>query len=94
MNLIHMRHLGSLKAYVCKYSTQMNGTIKKNEFAKKCSALYGVAKVGGECLILVSIAFGGCGRDLQNCKSILADGPPKKKLGGTLLQSGFRGNKN
>ena len=36
MNLVQMRHTGSLKAYVRDFNAQMNATPKMDEFAKKC----------------------------------------------------------
>ena len=32
MNLVQMRHAGSLKAYVIKFNNKMNGTTKIDEF--------------------------------------------------------------
>ena len=36
INLVQMRHIGSLKAYVRDFNAQMNATPKMDEFAKKC----------------------------------------------------------
>ena len=44
MNLVQMRHTGSLKAYVRDFNAQMNATPKMDEFAKKCIFLGGLQK--------------------------------------------------
>ena len=44
MNLIQLRHTGSLKAYVRDFNTQMNVTPKIDKFAKKCIFLGGLQK--------------------------------------------------
>jgi hypothetical protein len=36
MNLVQMKQMGSLKAYVCDVNAQMNATPKMDEFSKKC----------------------------------------------------------
>ena len=51
MNLVQMRHLGSLKACVCEFNIQMNNTTKMGEFTKKCIVLDGFAKVGVGCVV-------------------------------------------
>jgi hypothetical protein len=44
MNLVQMRHTGSLKAYVRDFNAQMNATPKMDEFAKRCIFLGGLQK--------------------------------------------------
>ena len=53
MNLVQMRHMGSLKAYVLNLNAPMNATPKMDKFAKKCIFLGEIAKVGGGCLVQV-----------------------------------------
>ena len=53
MKLVQMRHVGSLKAYVCEFNTKMNGTTKIDELAKKLIVLNGVAKVDRRCIVQV-----------------------------------------
>ena len=43
-NLVQMRHVGSLKAYVCDFNVKMNATPKMNKFSKKCIFLSGLQK--------------------------------------------------
>ncbi|MGH3053573.1 MAG: hypothetical protein ACRDL7_01175, partial [Gaiellaceae bacterium] len=44
MNLVQMRHTGSLKAYVRDFNAQMNATSKMDEFSKRCIFLGGLQK--------------------------------------------------
>ena len=44
MNLVQMKHTGSLKAYVCDFYVQMNATPTMDEFAKNCIFLDGLQK--------------------------------------------------
>ena len=44
MNLVQMRHTGSLKAYVQDFNAQLNVTSKMNKFTKKCIFLGGLQK--------------------------------------------------
>jgi hypothetical protein len=44
MNLVQMKHIGSLKAYVRDFNDQMNTTPKMDEFSKKCVFLDGLQK--------------------------------------------------
>ena len=44
MNLVQMKHTGSLKAYVHDFSAQMHATCKMNEFSKKCIFFDGLQK--------------------------------------------------
>jgi hypothetical protein len=51
MNLVQMRFVGLLKAYVLDLNAPMNATPKINNFAKKCIFLGEKEKFGGEHLI-------------------------------------------
>ena len=77
MNLVQMKHTGSIKAYVCKFNTKINDTTNIDELAKKLIVLVGVAKLGGGCLVQVPKASWGRGGDHQECESIEANGPKR-----------------
>jgi hypothetical protein len=51
MNLVEMRLMRPLKAYVLDLNTPMNATPKMNNFVKKCIFLGEKAKVGGGYLV-------------------------------------------
>jgi hypothetical protein len=51
MNLVQMRLMGPLKAYVLDLNAPMNATPKMDNFAKKCIFLGEKAKVGGGHLV-------------------------------------------
>lgn len=44
MNLVQMKHMGSLKAFVHDFNVQMNATLRMDEFAKECIFLGGLQK--------------------------------------------------
>jgi hypothetical protein len=50
MNLVHMRHTGSLKAYVCNLNIQINAIPKFNKFSWNLIFLGEVAKVDSRVL--------------------------------------------
>ena len=51
MNLVEMRHRGSLKAYVRYSNAQMKDTPKMDELSKKFIVLGRVLKADGGCLV-------------------------------------------
>ena len=66
MNLVQIKHPGSLQAYVHGFHIQMNGTSKMNKLFKKCIVLGGSSKTGGEYYVQISKAYWGHGGDYQN----------------------------
>ena len=85
MNLVQMRHPGSLKAYVREFNTQMNGTTKMDEFAKKCIVLGGVSKGVVNTLFKFPKFIEVVAGIIKIAKSIEVD-DPEKKLGGASPQ--------
>ena len=67
INLVQMRHPGTLKAYVRNSNAQMKDAPKMNKFYKNYIILGGILKVMGEYHIQISKIYRGRGRDHQNC---------------------------
>ena len=91
MNLVQIKHIGSFKAYVHNFNTQMNATPKMDEFAKKCIFLGGLQKWVVDALY----KFPKLPEDMVGSIKILgrieADGL-EKKSSGPSLQSGLSKN--
>ena len=90
INLVQMRHIGSLKAYVRNFNAQMNATPKMDEFAKKCIFLGGLQK-----WVVDAFKFPKLSEDVAGiikiAERIEVDGP-KRKSNGPSQQSGFSKN--
>ena len=57
MNLVQVRHPGSIKAYVREFHTQMNGKSKIDKLSKKYIVLYGVPKTDDEYHVQIYKAY-------------------------------------
>ena len=91
MNLVQMRHIGSLKGCVHNFNTQMKATPKMDEFAKKCIFLGGLQKWVVDTLFKFPKLPEDVARIIKIIERIEADGP-KRKSSGPSQQSSF--NKN
>ena len=91
MNLVQMRHTGSLKAYVRDFNAQMNATPKMDEFAKKCIFLGGLQKWVVDALFKFPKLPEDVAGIIKIAERIEADGP-ERKSSGPSQQSGFSKN--
>ena len=91
MNLVQMRHTGSLKAYVRDFNAQMNATPKMDEFAKKCIFLGGLQKWVVDALFKFPKLPEDVAGIIKIAERIEADGP-EKKSSGPSQQSGVSRN--
>ena len=91
MNLVQMRHTGSLKAYVRDFNVQMNATPKMDEFAKKCIFLGGLQKWVVDALFKFPKPPEDVARIIKIAERIEVDGP-KRKSNGPSLQSSLSKN--
>ena len=91
MNLVQMRHTGSLKAYVRDFNAQMNATPKMDEFAKKCIFLGGLQKWVVDALFKFPKLPEDVAGIIKIVERIEADGP-ERKSSGPSQQSGFSKN--
>ena len=91
MNLVQMRHTGSLKAYVRNFNAQMNATPKMDEFAKKCIFLGGLQKWVVDALFKFPKLPEDVVGIIKIAEKIEADGP-ERKSSGPSQQSGFSKN--
>ena len=94
MNLVQMRHTGSLKAYLCNFNAQINATPKMDKFAKKCIFLGGLQK-WVDALFKFSKLPEDVAGIIKIAKRIKADGHERKSSGPSqqsgLSKNGFRG---
>jgi hypothetical protein len=91
MNLVQMRHTGSLKAYVRDFNAQMNATPKMDEFSKKCIFLGGLQKWVVDALFKFPKLPEDMADNIKIVERIEADGP-ERKSSGPSHQSGFSRN--
>ena len=91
MNLVQMRHAGSLKAYVRDFNAQMNATPKMDEFAKKCIFLGGLQKWVVNALFKFPSLPEDVAGIIKIAERIEADGP-ERKTSGPSQQSGLSRN--
>ena len=88
MNLVQMRHTGSLKAYVRDFNAQMNATPKMDEFSKKSIFLAGLQKWVVDALFKFPKLPDDVAGIIKIAERIEADGP-ERKPGGLSQQSGL-----
>jgi hypothetical protein len=81
MNLVQMRHTGSLKAYVRDFNAQMNATPKMDEFAKRCIFLGGLQKWVVDVLFKFPKLPEDVAGIIKIAERIEADGPERKSSG-------------
>jgi hypothetical protein len=81
MNLVQMRHTGSLKAYVRDFNAQMNATPKMDEFSKKCIFLGGLQKWVVDALFKFPKLPEDVASIIKIVERIEADGPEKRSSG-------------
>lgn len=91
MNLVQMRHTGSLKAYVRDFNAQMNATPKMDEFSKKCIFLGGLQKWVVDALFKFPKLPEDVAGIIKIAERIEADGP-ERKSSGPSQQSGSNRN--
>jgi hypothetical protein len=91
MNLVQMRHTGSLKAYVHNFNAQMNATPKMDEFAKRCIFLGGLQKWVVDALFKFPKLPEDVAGIIKIAERIEADGP-ERKSSGPSQQSGSSRN--
>jgi hypothetical protein len=91
MNLVHMRHTGSFKAYVRDFNAQMNATPKMDEFAKRCIFLGGLQKWVVDALFKFPKLPDDVAGIIKTAERIEADGP-ERKSSGAAQQSGSSRN--
>ena len=89
MNFIQIKHPGSLKAYVCIFHTQMNGTSMMDELSKKYIILGEVSKMVVNNMFKFRKLIEGVAKIIKIAKSIEAD-DPKRKFGDALQQWALR----
>ena len=81
INLVQMRHTGSLKAYVRDFNAQMNATPKMDEFSKKCIFLGGLQKWVVDALFKSSKLPEDVADIIKIVERIEADGPERRSSG-------------
>src|ERR1700738_1744885 len=91
MNLVQMRHTGSLKAYVRDFNAQMNATPKMDEFAKKYIFLGGLQKWVVDALFKFPKLPEDVAGIIKIAERIEADAP-ERKSSGPAQQGGFSRN--
>jgi hypothetical protein len=91
MNLVVIRHTGSLKAYVRDFNAQMNATPKMDEFAKRCIFLSGLQKWVVDALFKFPKLSKDVASIIKIAEKIEADGP-ERKSSGLAQQSGSSRN--
>ena len=91
MNLVQIRHTGSLKAYVHDFNAQMNATLKMDKFAKKCIFLGGLQKWMVDALLKFPKLPEDVAGIIKIAERIEADGP-ERKSSGPSQQSSFSKN--
>jgi len=81
MNLVQMRHTGSLKAYVRDFNAQMNATPKMHEFSRKCIFLGGLQKWVVDALFKFPKLPEDVAGIIKIVERIEADGPERRSSG-------------
>ena len=91
MNLVQMRHTGSLKAYWRGFNARINVTPKMDEFAKKCIFLGGLQKWVVDALFKFPKLLEDVAGIIKIVERIETNGP-ERKSSGPSQQSGFSKN--
>ena len=92
VNLVQMRHTGSLKAYVRDFNAQMNVAPKMDEFAKKCIFLGGLQKWVLDVLFKFPKLPEDVAEIIKIAERIEADGSEKKLMSDPSQQNGVSPN--